>query len=41
VEPFKTVVFENESMNPMGGQVVDATGAAVAGAVLTTVGGNI
>jgi hypothetical protein len=41
VEPFKTVVFDNESMSPMGGQVVDATGAPVAGAVLTTVGGNI
>jgi hypothetical protein len=40
-DPFDTLVFTNEAISPIGGQVVDATGAAVAGAVVTTVGGDI
>lgn len=36
--PFERLVFENDALTPLGGQVLDAEGAAVAGAVVSTVG---
>ncbi len=39
--PFQTLVFEQSSLLPIGGQVVDSSGAPVSGAVLTTIGGDI
>lgn len=36
--PFDRLVFENDALTPIGGQVLDAEGAAVAGAVVSTIG---
>jgi hypothetical protein len=36
--PFAELVFENDALTPIGGQVLDAEGAAVPGAVVITVG---
>lgn len=40
-EPFDQLVFENDSLTPIDGQVVDAEGAGIPNAVVTTVGGDI
>ena len=40
-EPFSELVFENDSLTPIDGQVVNADGAGIPGAVVTTVGGNV
>ncbi|MCB9893937.1 MAG: carboxypeptidase regulatory-like domain-containing protein [Planctomycetes bacterium] len=37
-QPFSELVFENDALTPISGQVVDADGAAVANAVVTTMG---
>ncbi|MCA8914408.1 MAG: carboxypeptidase regulatory-like domain-containing protein [Planctomycetes bacterium] len=37
-QPFNELVFENDALTPISGQVVDADGAAVASAVVTTTG---
>jgi hypothetical protein len=39
--PFNTLVFENDSLTPISGQVVNGDGAAIANAVVTTVGDAI
>src|SRR5690606_3233319 len=36
--PFDRLVFENDALTPIGGQVLDGEGAAVANAVVFTVG---
>ncbi|MCA8911040.1 MAG: carboxypeptidase regulatory-like domain-containing protein [Planctomycetes bacterium] len=39
--PFATLVFENDALTPITGQVIDADGAGIAGAAVTTVGGDL
>jgi hypothetical protein len=36
--PFNTLLFENDALTPISGQVVNGEGAAIANAVVTTVG---
>ena len=36
--PFNTLVFENDALTPISGQVVNSEGAAIANAAVTTVG---
>lgn len=40
-QPFEELVFEDDALTPVSGQVIDDYGAGIANAVITTIGGEL